>query len=170
MITSAGPRVSGGNGARFRTLALLGMLAGCAPLEGDWLQAGNGSNGSTSGWSYGSGWGASSSSGRPGWDSGYDDRYDNDRYVRTDRRTVCDRGTQTCYRKGDIDQSETRDQFGNRAGRRADEVRDRYGDDAFVRSRKVACDRGDRTCYKNGRPDRSETRDVFGKKAARKIK
>ncbi|SNB66727.1 hypothetical protein SAMN07250955_105181 [Arboricoccus pini] len=140
-------------------MLLLLTLAGCGG-------PGNGWNGNDT-WNsrppgfYGSGWG------QP---DGFGGRHDDDdRYVRGDRRTVCDRSTQTCYKNGNIDASETRDQFGGKAGRRADDVRDQYGGDTFVRSRNVACDRGDRVCYKNGRPDRSETRDTFGKKAARNV-
>ena len=167
------------SGSGFRLLAMVGLLTGCGPLTfSDADYDGWENNRSVYGWSsspgrgYGSGWGSSWGSGwgRPGWGgSPYGTSYDDNRYVRGGRRTVCDRGTQTCYRNGNIDASETRDTFGGRAGRRADDVRDRYGGDTYIRSRNVACDRGDRVCYKNGRPDRSDTRDVFGKKAARKI-
>jgi hypothetical protein len=145
-------------GQRFRLLALALPLMGCADL-------GNGWNAQPAGYAPGFG-------NRQSWWGPYGygaARRDDDRYRRTDRHTVCDQRTQTCYKNGNIDASETRDQFGNKAGKRADNVRDDYGSNTFVRSRDVACDRGDRVCYKKGRPDRSETRDVFGKKAARKV-
>lgn len=92
------------------------------------------------------------------------------RTFRPSGNVVCDRATQVCYRRGRIDKSETEDVFGERAGDRADDYRDRFGrDDLYVRNRNVACDRRSHVCYKNGHPDRSETRAVFGKGAARNI-
>lgn len=151
--------------ARWPVLLLLltSALAGCSGLGGGW--SGNDT------WSGPPSYRPSGFYG-PGWEQpyGYGGRhYDDDRFVPGGSRTLCDRRTQTCYKNGNIDASETRDQFGGKAGRRADNVRDQYGGDTFVRSRNVACDRGDRVCYKNGQPDRSETRDAFGKKAARNI-
>lgn len=91
------------------------------------------------------------------------------RAVRGSRGVACDPSTQICYRNGRIDKSETEERFGEGAGDRADDIRDRYGADVYARSRKVVCDRDAEVCYKNGRPDRSETRDVFGKNAARRV-
>lgn len=92
------------------------------------------------------------------------------RRFRPRRDVVCDRETQACYRDGEIDASETRDVFGNRAGRRVDRVRDAAGTNKiFLPDDDVVCSRRERVCFKDGRPDRSETRDVFGKKAARQI-
>lgn len=83
---------------------------------------------------------------------------------------VCDRATETCYRRGQIDASETRDVFGRKAARDVDRVRDWAGTNRIYRaSDDVVCNRSSKICYKNGRPDRSETRDYFGKKAARRI-
>lgn len=93
----------------------------------------------------------------------------NGRLVRKDDDVVCDRRTQVCYKDGDIDKSETRDQFGKNAAKRADRVRDRYDDDAFLPRRNVVCDRDQRVCYKGGDADRKLTRDFFGKKAARRV-
>lgn len=155
---------------RLLALPLLAFLPACgqfADMNSSPSSSWNGPSVYRSGYGtgYGTGYG-----GPFGW-SGYGRSYDDDdnRFVRTDKRTVCDRGTQTCYKRGEIDASETRDQFGSGAARRADTVRDQYGGDTFVRSRNVACDRGDRVCYKNGHADRSETRAQFGKKAARDI-
>jgi hypothetical protein len=109
--------------------------------------------GGGSGWSgYGGSWGGPRS-----------------RTFRPDRRVVCDRGTQICYKRGEIDKSETEEAFGGRAGDRADRIRDKWGSDVYVRNRKVVCDNDRDVCFKNGRPDRSETRDVYGKKAARRL-
>lgn len=91
------------------------------------------------------------------------------RLVRPDDDVVCDRRTRVCYKDGAIDKSETRDYFGSGAAGRADRVRDRYGEDAFVLGGRAVCDRDDRVCYRNGRPDRGLTRDQFGKKAARRV-
>jgi hypothetical protein len=83
---------------------------------------------------------------------------------------VCDRRTETCYRRGQIDASETRDYFGRGAARRVDRIRDRAGTNRIFRADDdVVCNRRDKVCFKNGHPDRSETRDFFGKKAARRV-
>jgi hypothetical protein len=103
--------------------------------------------------------------GTPGWS----DERPRSRTFRPERRVTCDRRTQICYKRGDIDKSSTENHFGDRAGDRADRFRDRFGSDAFITGRNSYCDRGDKVCYKNGHRDRSDTRKVFGKKAARRI-
>jgi hypothetical protein len=153
-------------------LSTLFPLAACSiPEEGDrpTVYGGGPAVYGPSGWDLGSrrdpygyrrpGWGASP------WSHGEP----RNGAFRPERRVVCDRGTQVCYKRGEIDKSSTEDYFGERAGRRADRYRDRFGDDVIVRGRNSYCDRGDRVCYKNGHPDRSDTRDTFGKKAARRI-
>jgi hypothetical protein len=92
------------------------------------------------------------------------------RTFRPGRDVVCDRATHTCYRDGEIDASETRDNFGRRAARRVDRIRDEAGTNKIFRpDDDVVCNRREKVCFKNGHPDRSETRDLFGKKAARRI-
>jgi hypothetical protein len=99
-----------------------------------------------------------------------DDDWRGGRRVRPRRDVVCDRATRTCYRDGEIDASETRDFFGNRAARRVDRIRDAAGTNKIFRpDDDIMCNRRERVCFKDGRPDRSETRDIFGKKAARRI-
>ena len=125
----------------------------------------------------------------PGW---YGRRYDRDRHpgywgnrnadryyrnqarqggrlARPDDDVVCDRRTQVCYKDGKIDKSETHDFFGNKAARRADQVRDKYEEDAFVLRKDVVCDRDRRVCYKDGDPNGKVTRDFFGNKAAKRV-
>lgn len=93
------------------------------------------------------------------------------RTFRPARDVVCDRRTETCYRDGEIDASETRDYFGRGAARRVDRLRDAAGTNKIFRvDDDVVCNRRERVCFKDGRPDRSETRDFFGKKAARRLK
>jgi hypothetical protein len=107
-----------------------------------------------------------------GWGDGrgYGDSRYRGRSFRPSGKVVCDRATQICYKRGDVDKSETKAYFGSRAAGRADDLRDRYEtDELLVRRRAVVCNRDDEVCYKRGRPDRSETRDVFGKKAARRL-
>ena len=121
--------------------------------------------------------------GRPGYGSGppwvtrrdgwSDDRLfgrrgrSEDRFVRTDRRVVCDRATAVCYKRGEVDKSETEDVFGERAGDRADDLRDDLGTARlFVPERGVTCDRGRRACFDDGAPDHSLTRRYFGRRAA----
>jgi hypothetical protein len=92
------------------------------------------------------------------------------RTFRPGRDVVCDRATRTCYRDGEVDASETRDNFGRRAARQVDRIRDAAGTNRIFRpDDDVVCNRRDKVCFKNGHPDRSETRDFFGKKAARRI-
>ena len=60
--------------------------------------------------------------------------------------------------------------FGERAGDRADDLRDRLGTArVFVPERGVACDRNRRMCLDDGDPDRSLTRRYFGRRAARAL-
>ena len=103
---------------------------------------------------------------------GYDpyQRRGDGRYFRPGSEVACDRRTETCYKDGDLDVSETKRYFGKGAGREVDRVRDRYDTDNIFRADdNVACNRDRKVCYKDGRPDRSETRDYFGKKAAKKL-
>jgi hypothetical protein len=89
------------------------------------------------------------------------------RFVRTRPGVVCDRSTSLCYRRGEVDKTETRDAFGARAADRADDLRDDRGTARlFVPERGVACDAGRRVCYDDGRPDFSLTRRYFGQRAA----
>jgi hypothetical protein len=100
----------------------------------------------------------------------YDDDDWGSRRFRPRRDVVCDRATRTCYRDGEIDASETRDFFGNRAGRRVDRIRDAAGTNKIFRpDDDIVCNRRERVCFKDGRPDRSETRDFFGRRAARRM-
>ncbi|MFO1038397.1 MAG: hypothetical protein U1E45_16285 [Geminicoccaceae bacterium] len=93
-----------------------------------------------------------------------------ERFFYPARNVTCDRQTRICYRGDELDESETRDWFGRRDARRADNIRDAAGtNEIFVPRGNVYCDLDDKVCYKNGHPDRSETRDYFGKKAARRI-
>jgi hypothetical protein len=92
------------------------------------------------------------------------------RFVRPRAAVVCDRATRICYKRGEIDKSDTERVFGARAADRADNLRDRY-DSArvFVPERGVACDRRQRMCLEDGDPDRKLTRRYFGRQAARDI-
>ena len=151
-------------------LSLVGLVAACA---------GTGSSGWAGGGGPGVRWsgpyGGPGVAGWPGPYYGYPRAtYDDDnwggRRFRPRRDIVCDRATRTCYRDGEIDASETRDYFGNRAGRRVDRIRDAAGTNKIFRpDDDVVCNRRERVCFKDGRPDRSETRDFFGKKAARRL-
>lgn len=93
-----------------------------------------------------------------------------DRFLRPRSGVVCDRATRICYKKGKIDKSDTQRMFGERAGDRADGIRDRHRRaQIFVPQRDVACDRERRVCFEDGDPDRRLTRRYFGKRAARAI-
>ena len=92
------------------------------------------------------------------------------RFLRPRSNVICDRATRICYKKGEIDKSDTERIFGERAGDRADDLRDRYGRaEIFVPERSVTCDRERRVCFDDGDPDRGLTRRYFGKRAARAI-
>jgi hypothetical protein len=104
----------------------------------------------------------------PGWadDLPYRTR-DPYRFERPRSGVVCDRGTSLCYKRGRIDKSETEDVFGNRAGDRADGVRDRRGTGRlFVPERGVTCDPRGKVCFDEGIADYSQTRRYFGRRAA----
>jgi hypothetical protein len=90
------------------------------------------------------------------------------RFLRPRSEVVCDRSTHICYKKGEIDKSDTERMFGERAGDRADDLRDRLGRARiFVPQRDVSCDRERRVCFDDGDPDRGLTRRYFGRRAAR---
>jgi Fels-1 Prophage Protein-like len=92
------------------------------------------------------------------------------RFVRPRSDVVCDRATSICYKRGKIDKSDTEHVFGERAGDRADDVRDRLSNArVFVPERGVACDRERRICLEDGDPDRRLTRRYFGRRAARAL-
>jgi Fels-1 Prophage Protein-like len=93
-----------------------------------------------------------------------------DRFLRPRSDVVCDRATRICYKAGNIDKSDTENVFGDRAGDRADDLRDRYGTARlFVPERGVSCDRTGQVCLDDGDPDRSLTRRYFGRRAARAL-
>ncbi len=90
-----------------------------------------------------------------------------DRFLRPREDVVCDQATAICYKRGQVDKSETRDVFGKRAARRADDLRDTLGTArVFVPERGVACDRERRACFDDGEPDHGLTRRYFGRRAA----
>jgi Fels-1 Prophage Protein-like len=92
------------------------------------------------------------------------------RFVRPRLDVVCDQATRICYKRGKIDKSDTEDVLGERAGDRADDLRDQLNTArVFVPERGVACDRERRICLEDGNPDRSLTRRYFGKRAARAL-
>jgi hypothetical protein len=93
-----------------------------------------------------------------------------DRFLRPRSNLVCDRASRICYKNGKIDKSDTENTFGERAGDRADDLRDRFSTARlFVPQRGVACDRDRRLCLEDGDPDRKLTRRYFGKRAARAL-
>ncbi len=90
-----------------------------------------------------------------------------DRFLRPGSDVVCDRASRICYKDGKVDKSDTQNVFGERAGDRADGLRDRLGTgQMFVPERDVACDRERRLCLEDGDPDRKLTRRYFGRDAA----
>jgi hypothetical protein len=92
------------------------------------------------------------------------------RFLRPRSEVLCDRATRICYKQGKIDKSDTERVFGERAGDRADDLRDRYGTARlFVPEEDVSCDRSRRVCLDDGEPDRSLTRRYFGRGAARAL-
>jgi Fels-1 Prophage Protein-like len=92
------------------------------------------------------------------------------RFLRPGSDVVCDRATRICYKQGEVDKSDTQRVFGERAGDRADALRDRFGTARlFAPERGVACDRENRMCLEDGDPDRSLTRRFFGRRAARAL-
>ena len=89
------------------------------------------------------------------------------RFARPRPGVVCDQASAVCYKRGEIDKTETRDYFGPRAADRADDLRDDRGTARlFVPERGVTCDPGRGVCYDDGVPDRSLTRRYFGQRAA----
>jgi hypothetical protein len=147
------------------SLVAAGLLAGCASLDGGEPYGGAGVGVAGPGIRWSGPYGADP------FDRGYYGRGGGGgRTFRPGGDVVCDRRTETCYRRGQIDASETRDYFGRGAARRVDRVRDQAGTNRIFRpDDNVVCNRRDKVCLKNGHPDRSETRDFFGKKAARRI-
>jgi hypothetical protein len=95
---------------------------------------------------------------------------DDDRFLRPRSNLVCDRATRICYKDGEVDKSDTESVFGERAGDRADDLRDRHGTARlFAPERGVSCDRERRRCFEDGDPDRQATRRYFGRRAARNL-
>jgi hypothetical protein len=93
-----------------------------------------------------------------------------DRFLRPRSNVVCDRASRICYKNDKIDKSDTERVFGDRAGDRADDLRDRFGTARlFVPQRGVACDRDRNVCLEDGDPDRKLTRRYLGKGAARAL-
>jgi len=93
-----------------------------------------------------------------------------DRFLRPRSDLVCDRASRVCYKDGQVDKSDTERVFGERAGDRADDLRDRLGTARlFVPERGVACDRERRLCVEDGDPDRKVTRRYFGRRAAQAL-
>jgi Fels-1 Prophage Protein-like len=108
---------------------------------------------------------------RPGWAENLPrSARSSDRFLRPRSNVVCDRASRICYKNGKVDKSDTERAFGERAGDRADDLRDRFGTARlFVPQRGVACDRERRVCLEDGDPDRKLTRRYFGKGAARAL-
>lgn len=93
-----------------------------------------------------------------------------DRFLRPRSEVVCDRATRICYKRGRVDQSDTDDVFGERAGDRVDALRHRHRTArVFVPERGASCDRERRVCFEDGDPDRGLTRRYFGRRAARDV-
>ncbi len=172
-------------------VAVAALLAGCAGSGGSsgWVGGGGGDPGARWSGPYGSPYHGRAYGYPPGggyWrgrDYGYRDDHGSyrspyyrrahrgdGRLFRPYRSVVCDRATETCYRGGEIDASETRDHFGRSPAREADRIRDRAGTNSIFRPDDgVVCNRRERVCLRDGRPNRAETRDFFGKKAARRV-
>ena len=92
------------------------------------------------------------------------------RFVSPERRVVCDLRTDACYKRGDIDASETREFFGRDAARRVDRIRDRQHDnDIFLPSRNTVCNEQNQRCFRDDRLSRPLTRRFFGPPAARRL-
>jgi hypothetical protein len=107
----------------------------------------------------------------PGWAADLpDSERKRDRFIRPDANLVCDQATRVCYKRGSIDKSDTKEVFGRRAAKRADQLRDERGTaQIFVPEQGAACDRERRRCFAEGEPDRRLTRRHFGRDAARDI-
>ncbi|HEX6011924.1 MAG TPA: hypothetical protein VFY87_09020, partial [Geminicoccaceae bacterium] len=135
------------------SLVAAGLLAGCASLDGADPYGGAGVGVAGPGIRWSGPYGADpfyrsypGSLGRP-YGYGVDpfgrsvDPFDRGYYGRGGGRTfrpggdvVCDRRTETCYRRGQIDASETRDYFGRGAARRVDRIRDQAGTNRIFRA------------------------------------
>ena len=91
-----------------------------------------------------------------------------ERFIRPNSGLVCDQVTRVCYKRGNVDKSDTKNVFGRRAAKRADQLRDERGTSAiFVPEQGAACDPTRRRCFSDGEPDRRLTRRHFGRGAAR---
>lgn len=114
------------------------------------------------------GYGLPSGTRPPGWADDLPYRAQGyDRFVRPRSGVVCDRNTSVCYKGSQVDKSETRDVFGERAADRADDLRDDRGTARlFVPERGVTCDRSRQVCFDDDSPDSSLTRRYFGNRAA----
>jgi hypothetical protein len=94
-----------------------------------------------------------------------------DRFIRPGSGLVCDQATRVCYKRGNVDKSDTKEVFGRRASKRADQLRDERGTPRiFVPEQGAACDPTRRRCFSDGEPDRKLTRRHFGRGAAREIR
>ena len=90
------------------------------------------------------------------------------RFVAPERHVVCDLRTDACYKRGDIDASETKEFFGRDAARRVDRIRDRQHDNhIFLPSRNTVCNEQNQACFRNGQLSRPLTRQFFGNMAVR---
>lgn len=141
----------------------------CDPYGRCFQQAPTYGSGRGYGNSYGYGYGLPSGTRPPGWadDLPYRAQGGYDRFVRPRSGVVCDRNTSVCYKGNQVDKSETRDVFGERAADRADDLRDDRGTARlFVPERGVTCDRSRQVCFDDGSPDSSLTRRYFGNRAA----
>jgi hypothetical protein len=107
----------------------------------------------------------------PGWAEDLPDSARADeRFIRPRSGLVCDQATRVCYKRGNVDKSDTKEVFGRRASKRADQLRDERGTPRiFVPEQGAACDPTRRRCFSDGEPDRKLTRRHFGRGAAREI-
>ncbi|MDX6751808.1 YcgJ family protein [Geminicoccaceae bacterium 1502E] len=97
------------------------------------------------------------------------DRRKTDPVYRPKDKVKCDLDDEVCYKKGEPDYKNTRQQFGRKA---ASEVREPgWKPDEIRPGKNVVCSTGDQACYKkSGEPAIGATRKVFGKKAAKELK
>jgi hypothetical protein len=117
---------------------------------------------------YGNGYGGRAGTRPPGWADSLPYRAQgSDRFLRPRSGVVCDRATSVCYKGNEVDKTETRDLFGDRAADRADDLRDQRGTARlFVPERGVTCDRSRQVCFDDDSADSSLTRRYFGRRAA----
>lgn len=93
------------------------------------------------------------------------------RFTRKSDDTVCDRRTSICYQNGEIDKTETKERFGNRAADRADDIRDRQRSaNVYVPRRDTVCNDDRNRCYQDGRGNVRQTREYFGNRAANNLR